>query len=133
MLFNPDESVEFAGNTGPFVLYTYARIQSVLSKAHFEFKATSDLVLNEYEKELIMLLANYKGTVEKAAELLSPAFIANYVYDLVKSYNSFYQSNPIISQEDENLKQFRLNLSDLTAKTIKKSLGLLGIKTVNRM
>ncbi|WP_336688548.1 MULTISPECIES: arginine--tRNA ligase [unclassified Chryseobacterium] len=133
MLFNPDESVEFAGNTGPFVLYTYARIQSVLSKANFEFKMTSDLALNEYEKELIMLLANYKGTVEKAAELLSPAFIANYVYDLVKSYNSFYQSNPIISQEDENLKQFRLNLSDLTAKTIKKSLGLLGIKTVNRM
>lgn len=133
MLFNPDESVEFAGNTGPFVLYTYARIQSVLSKANFEFKTTSDLALNEYEKELIMLLSNYKGTVEKAAELLSPAFLANYVYDLVKAYNSFYQSNPIISQEDENLKQFRLNLSDLTAKTIKKSLGLLGIKTVNRM
>lgn len=133
MLFNPDESVEFAGNTGPFVLYTYARIQSVLSKANFEFKTTSDLALNEYEKELIMLLSNYKGTVEKAAELLSPAFLANYVYDLVKAYNSFYQSNPIISQEDENLKQFRLNLSDLTAKTIKKSLSLLGIKTVNRM
>ncbi len=133
MLFNPDESVEFAGNTGPFVLYTYARIQSVLSKANFEFKTTSDLALNEYEKELIMLLSNYKGTVEKAAELLSPAFLANYVYDLVKAYNSFYQSNPIISQEDKNLKQFRLNLSDLTAKTIKKSLGLLGIKTVNRM
>jgi len=133
MLFNPDESVEFAGNTGPFVLYAYARIQSVLSKANFEFKTTSDLALNEYEKELIMLLSNYKGTVEKAAELLSPAFLANYVYDLVKAYNSFYQSNPIISQEDENLKQFRLNLSDLTAKTIKKSLGLLGIKTVNRM
>lgn len=133
MLFNPDESVEFAGNTGPFVLYTYARIQSVLSKANFEFKTTPDLALNEYEKELIMLLSNYKGTVEKAAELLSPAFLANYVYDLVKAYNSFYQSNPIISQEDENLKQFRLNLSDLTAKTIKKSLSLLGIKTVNRM
>ncbi|MCY1663323.1 arginine--tRNA ligase [Chryseobacterium sp. SL1] len=133
MLFNPDESVEFAGNTGPFVLYTYARIQSVLSKANFEFKTTSDLALNEYEKELIMLLSNYKGAVEKAAELLSPAFLANYVYDLVKAYNSFYQSNPIISQEDENLKQFRLNLSDLTAKTIKKSLSLLGIKTVNRM
>ncbi|WP_228457814.1 arginine--tRNA ligase [Chryseobacterium sp. C3] len=133
MLFNPDESVEFAGNTGPFVLYTYARIQSVLSKANFEFKTTSDLALNEYEKELIMLLSNYKGTVEKAAELLSPAFLANYVYDLVKAYNSFYQSNPIISQEDENLKQFRLNLSDLTAKTIKKSLSLLGIKTVKRM
>ncbi len=133
MLFNPDESVEFAGNTGPFILYTYARIQSVLSKAHFEFRESSSISLNEYEKELIMLLSNYKSTVEKAAELLSPALVANYVYDLVKSYNSFYQSNPILNQEDENLKQFRLNLSDLTAKTIKKSLSLLGIGTVNRM
>jgi Arginyl-tRNA synthetase len=89
--------------------------------------------LNEFEKELITLLTNYKAVVEKAAESLSPALIANYVYDLVKSYNSFYQSNPILKLEDENLKQFRLNLSDLTGKTIKKSLELLGIGTVNRM
>jgi arginyl-tRNA synthetase len=132
MLFNPEESVEFSGNTGPFILYTYARIQSLLSKGNVE-KQTSDVDFNQYEKELIMLLSNYKGIVEKAAELLSPALVANYVYDLVKSYNSFYQSNPILKSEDENVKQMRLNLSDLTAKTIKKSLQLLGIGTVNRM
>ncbi len=80
-----------------------------------------------------MLLSNYKATVEKAAELLSPALVANYLYDLVKTYNSFYQSNPILKSEDEDLKQFRLNVSDLTAKTIQKSLSLLGIRTVNRM
>ncbi|SIQ92703.1 arginyl-tRNA synthetase [Chryseobacterium sp. RU37D] len=133
MLFNPEESIDFNGNTGPFILYTYARIQSLLNKASFEYKETDDITLNQYEKELTMLLSNYKGIVEKAAEALSPALVANYVYDLVKTYNSFYQSNPIMSQEDENVKQFRLNLSDLTAKTIKKSLSLLGIRTVNRM
>lgn len=133
MLFNPEESIDFNGNTGPFILYTYARIQSLLSKANFEHKETSDVDFNQYEKELIMLLSNYKNIVEKAAELLSPALVANYVYDLVKSYNSFYQSNQVLKLEDENLKQARLNLSDLTAKTIKKSLQLLGIGTVNRM
>lgn len=133
MLFNPAESIEFNGNTGPFIQYTYARIQSLKTKADYEYKEVSDIALNEFEKELITLLANYKIVVEKAAEALSPALIANYVYDLVKSYNSFYQSNPILKLEDENLKQFRLNLSDLTGKTIKRSLELLGIGTVNRM
>jgi len=133
MMFNPAESVEFSGNTGPFILYTYARIQSLLSKADVEYKVISDIALNQYEKELIMLLANYKTVVAKSAEALSPALVANYVYDLVKSYNSFYQTNIILKLEDEKLKQFRLNLSDLTAKTIKKSLTLLGIGTVDRM
>ncbi|MCD1118571.1 arginine--tRNA ligase [Chryseobacterium turcicum] len=133
MLFNPEESIDFNGNTGPFIQYTFARIQSLLAKANFEYKEINDIELNQSEKELIMQLANYKGIVEKAAEVLSPALVANYLYDLVKSYNSFYQSNPILKTEDENLKQFRLNLSDLTAKTIKKSLSLLGIGTVNRM
>lgn len=133
MLFNPEESIDFNGNTGPFIQYTYARIQSLLAKADFGYKAVDGVVLNEYEKTLIMQLANYKVVVQKAAEVLSPALIANYVYDLVKTYNSFYQSNPIMNQEDENVKQLRLNLSDLTAKTIKKSLNLLGINTVNRM
>jgi len=133
MLFNPEESVEFSGNTGSFILYTYARIQSLLAKANYSYQDISDVVYNQQEKELIMLLANYKAIVEKAAESLSPALVANYLYDLVKSYNSFYQSNQILKIDDENLKQFRLNLSDLTAKTIKKSLQLLGIKTVNRM
>ncbi len=133
MLFNPAESIEFNGNTGPFIQYTYARTQSLLAKADYQYKEISDVTLNQYEKELIMLLASYKTIVERAAEALSPALVANYVYDLAKSYNSFYQSNIILKLEDENLKQFRLNLSDITAKTIKKSLELLGIGTVNRM
>lgn len=133
MLFNPAESIDFNGNTGPFIQYTYARIQSLLSKAEFNYKETNDVTLNQFEKELIMQLANFKTVVARSAETLSPALVANYVYDLVKSYNSFYQNNPILNQDDENIKQIRLNLSDLTAKTIKKSLELLGIGTVNRM
>lgn len=135
MLFNPEESIEFNGNTGPFIQYTYARIQSLMTKANYQYKEVSAADANQFEKELIILLVNYKNVVEKAAEALSPALVANYVYDLVKSYNSFYQnqSTPILKLEDDNLKQFRLNLSDITAKTIKKSLGLLGIGTVNRM
>jgi len=133
MLFNPEESIDFNGNTGPFIQYTYARIQSLLTKAGYTQKEVENVELNQFEKELIMQLANYKTIVAKAAEVLSPALVANYLYDLVKTYNSFYQSNPILIQEDENIKQARLNLSDLTAKTIKKSLELLGIGTVNRM
>lgn len=135
MLFNPEESIEFNGNTGPFIQYTYARIQSLLAKANYEYKEVVAVDANQFEKELIVLLANYKNIVEKAAEALSPALVANYVYDLVKSYNSFYQNQntPILKLEDDNLRQFRLNLSDLSAKTIQKSLGLLGIGTVNRM
>ncbi|MEG1590793.1 MAG: arginine--tRNA ligase [Chryseobacterium sp.] len=133
MLFNPEESIDFNGNTGPFILYTYARIQSLLNKANFEQKEVAEVELNQHEKEVIMQLANYKSVVERASESLSPALVANYLYDLVKSYNSFYQSNIILKLEDEDLKQFRLNLSNLTAQTIKKSLSLLGIGTVNRM
>lgn len=134
MLFNPAESIDFNGNTGPFIQYTYARIQSLLGKANYTFRETEgDIQLNEYEKDLIMQLANYKDIVEKAAETLSPAHVANYVYDLVKTYNSFYQNNQILSQENPETVQFRLNLSDITGKTVKKSLELLGIGTVKRM
>jgi arginyl-tRNA synthetase len=133
MLFNPEESIDFNGNTGPFILYTYARIHSLLMKANYMYKDVSDVEMNQSEKELIMQLANYKAVVERAAEVLSPALVANYLYDLVKTYNSFYQSNPILIQEDESVKQNRLNLSNLTARTIQKSLSLLGIETVNRM
>ncbi|PTT42342.1 arginine--tRNA ligase, partial [Chryseobacterium sp. HMWF028] len=133
MLFNPAESIDFNGNTGPFIQYTYARIQSLLSKAGTLQTETADIELNQSEKELIMQLTNFKTAVAKSAETLSPALVANYVYDLVKAYNSFYQNNPILNHEDENVKQFRLNISDITAKTIKKSLELLGIGTVNRM
>lgn len=133
MLFNPEESIDFNGNTGPFILYTYARIQSLLIKANYLNREIAEVELNQHEKEVIMQLTNYKSVVERASESLSPALVANYLYDLVKSYNSFYQSNIILKLEDEDLKQFRLNLSNLTAQTIKKSLSLLGIGTVNRM
>ena len=133
MLFNPIESVEFNGNTGPFIQYTYARIQSLLTKANYQERKISSYGMTQTEKELIMNIAAFKDTVTKAADTLSPAVVANYVYDLVKSYNSFYQNNPILNQDDENTRQFRLELSDLTAKIIKKGLKLLGIGIVDRM
>ena len=133
MLFNPKESIDFNGNTGPFIQYTYARIQSLLSKAEYKEQTVSEYAMNDSEKELVMNLSNFKEVVSKAAETLSPALVANYVYDLVKSYNSFYQNNPILNQDNENTKQFRLELSALTGKTIKKVLSLLGIGTVDRM
>ena len=133
MLFNPAESIDFNGNTGPFIQYTYARIQSLLNRANFVEADFGNYQPNDSEKELIMQLSNFKEVVEKAAETLSPAQVANYVYDLVKTYNSFYQNNPVMTLEDENAKQFKLQISDLTAKTIKKSLNLLGLNVVNRM
>ncbi|WP_018675658.1 arginine--tRNA ligase [Riemerella columbina] len=134
ILFNPAESIDFNGNTGPFIQYTYARIQSLLEKANFNSSTEiSNVETNAYEKELIMQLANFKPTVSKAAETLSPAQLANYIYDLVKAYNSFYQNNPILNQADDHIKHFRLKLSYLTGKTIKKGLSLLGIGVVNRM
>ena len=133
MLFNPAESIDFAGNTGPFIQYTYARIQSLLAKADYKEAVVSDYEINASEKELVMNLSNFKEVVSRAAETLSPAIVANYIYEVVKSYNSFYQNNPILNQDDENAKNFRLELSQLTGKTIKKGLELLGIGTVNRM
>ncbi|MBO6201571.1 MAG: arginine--tRNA ligase [Chryseobacterium sp.] len=134
MLFNPAESIDFNGNTGPFIQYTYARIQSLLAKAEYSGKGNfGTYVPNESEKEVIMLLAEFKEVIARSAESLSPALVANYVYELVKSYNSFYQNNPIVKQEDLDAKQFRLQVSDLVAKTIKKALAMLGINVVNRM
>lgn len=134
MLFNPEESIDFNGNTGPFIQYTYARIQSLLTKANYQSgELSKDYQINDNEKELVMTLSNFKEVIAKAAEQLSPALVANYVYELVKVYNSFYQNNPILNQEDKNTVQFRLQISDLTAKTIKKALSLLGIGVVNRM
>lgn len=133
MLFNPAESIDFNGNTGPFIQYTYARIQSLLDKANYQPTAVTAIEVNESEKELITRLAEFKEVIAKAAETLSPAQLANYIYDLVKAYNSFYQNNPILNQDDEAVKNFRLTLSHLTAKTIKKGLNLLGIGVVNRM
>lgn len=133
MLFNPAESIDFNGNTGPFIQYTYARIKSLLDRADFQNPDLVEVVPNASEKELISRLSEMKNVVEKASETLSPAHLANYIYDLVKAYNSFYQNNPILNQEDETVKNFRLHLSSLTSNTIKKGLGLLGIGVVNRM
>ena len=133
MLFNPAESIDFSGNTGPFIQYTYARIQSLLTKANYKSTSLSNYELNASEKELVMNLSNFKEVISRAAETFSPALVANYIYEVVKSYNSFYQNNPILSQEDESAKSFRLELSELTGKTIKKGLDLLGIGTVDRM
>lgn len=133
MLFNPAESIDFAGNTGPFIQYTFARIQSLLAKADYKSKPISNYEINDSEKELVVNLSNFKEVISRAAETLSPALVANYIYEVVKSYNSFYQNNPILNQNDENTKNFRLELSELAGKTIQKGLKLLGIGTVNRM
>lgn len=133
ILFNPKESVDFNGNTGPFVQYAYARIQSLLRKEspkEFDF---NKIGLNETEKEIIRHLYNYEETIQKAAEDLSPALIANYVYDLVKLFNSFYQNHPVLKSENENLKNFRLYLAKWVGNTIFSSLNLLGITSPEKM
>ncbi len=134
ILFNPAESIDFNGNTGPFIQYTYARIQSLLNRAEYkEGNISEDYQLNASEKELLVMASQFNEVIAKAAETLSPAQVANYVYDLVKSYNSFYQNNPILNQDDEDAKQLRLKLSKVTGNIIQNALDLLGIGTVNRM
>ncbi|RRT91548.1 arginine--tRNA ligase [Empedobacter falsenii] len=133
ILFDPKESVDFNGNTGPFIQYTFARIQSLLRKeSPKEFDANA-IELNNAEKEIIRALYDFEDTIEKAATEMSPALIANYVYELVKLFNSFYQNNPILKNEDENVKNFRLYLSQWVANTIQNSLRLLGIGVPERM
>jgi arginyl-tRNA synthetase len=134
MLFNPEESVDFAGNTGPFIQYTYARIQSILRKADFDFSAeVNDISLHPKEKELIKLLESYPTLIQNAALSYSPALVANYTYELVKEYNSFYQTVPILPETDEQLKKFRVQLSKKVGETIKSAFSLLGIEVPERM
>jgi len=136
ILFDPKESVDFAGNTGPFIQYTYARIQSLLRKASFDYSVTlsvEDINLHEKEKELLKIVAQYPEVVQNAAESHSPALVANYTYDLVKEYNSFYQSVPVLGSEVENERIFRIQLSKKVGETIKSAFGLLGIGVPERM
>lgn len=134
ILFDPKESVDFAGNTGPFIQYTYARIQSIIRRADFDFsKEISDYSLGEKEKELIKQVALFPEIVENSAKTYSPALIANYVYDLVKEYNSFYQSTPILATENQTDKAFRVQLSKKVGETIKAGFLLLGIDVPERM
>ena len=138
MTFNPKESIDFNGNTGPFIQYTYARIRSVLRKA-----AESGIVLpetlptgytlSEKEENLIQMLADYASVLREAGSAYSPALIANYTYDLVKEYNQFYHDFSILREEDEALKRFRLVLSANVAKIVKSGMALLGIEVPERM
>ncbi|OYU80604.1 MAG: arginine--tRNA ligase [Flavobacterium sp. BFFFF1] len=134
ILFNPEESVDFAGNTGPFIQYTYARIQSIIRKAGFDFSGpVGNYALDPKEKELIKLLEQYPEIITSAAETNSPALIANYTYELVKEYNSFYQAVPILGTDDITQKTFRVQLSKKVAETIASAFRLLGIEVPERM
>nr|WP_315144677.1 arginine--tRNA ligase [uncultured Flavobacterium sp.] len=134
ILFNPEESVDFAGNTGPFIQYTYARIQSIIRKAAFDFSAPSTLnELNEKEKELIKQLELFPEVIQNGAQYHSPALIANYTYELVREYNSFYQAVSILGEEDQQKKIFRVQLSKKVADTIAAAFSLLGINVPERM
>ena len=134
ILFNPEESVDFNGNTGPFIQYTYARIQSILRKANFDYSANiNNFTLHNKERDLIKQMEIFPETVQNAAKNHSPALIANYTYDLVKAYNSFYQTVPILGCENEQEKIFRTQLSAKVGEIIKSAFKLLGIDVPERM
>ena len=134
MMFNPEESVDFNGNTGPFIQYTYARIQSILRKANFDFANTSVIeALHPKEKELIKQIQLFPEVIQDAAKNHSPALVANYTYELVKEFNSFYQNVSILGEEHHDTKVFRVQLSKKVADTIQLAFGLLGIEVPERM
>ncbi len=138
MTFNPKESIDFNGNTGPFIQYTHARIKSVLRKAeeqgidHSALRNTQ-LEISEKENYLIQLIAEFPNVVKQAGIEFSPALIANYIYDLVKEYNQFYHEFPILREENDDLKNLRLVISETIASVIKTGMGLLGIEVPERM
>ena len=133
ILFDPKSSVDFQGNTGPFIQYTYARIQSIIRKADFDYTKPVTIDLHEKEKELLKQLEIYPETVQQAAANYSPAIIANYTYDLVKEFNSFYQNVSILGEENLDKKVFRVQLAKKVADTIKSAFSLLGIHVPERM
>jgi arginyl-tRNA synthetase len=131
MKFNPDESIELNGNTGPFIQYAHARIQSLLSKVSVNNNV--EVYINAPEKEIIKLLADYPMIIKEAGINYSPALIANYIFELVKSFNSFYQSYSVMNETDESLKNARIIISENVGKVINSSMRLLGINVPNRM
>lgn len=135
LLFDPKESVDFQGNTGPFIQYTYARIKSVISKANFdELSAVSvPASISAYERDLIMSLGNFPSIIAISAQEFSPAQMSNYIYDVAKLYNKFYHEETILKAEIEEVKNFRLHLSASAAKIIAKGMNLLGIEVPERM
>jgi len=134
LLFDPNESVDFQGHTGPFIQYTHARIRSVLSRVeNFNNQRITIEALDSEERDLILILSQFPETISQAAAGHSPAVIANYVYEVAKAFNKFYHEKSILQAEDETTKQFRLQLSFATAKVIKKAMKLLGIEVPERM
>ena len=134
ILFDPESSVDFAGNTGPFIQYTYARIQSILRKAdHLQDELKLDLDIDPREKEIIKHLMLYPTVIQQAAKAYSPAIVANYSYDLVKLFNSFYQNVSILGEIEDAVKTMRVVLSSEVASVLHDSLGLLGIQVPDRM
>ena len=134
ILFDPKDSIDFNGNTGPFIQYTYARIQSLIVKSNFK-KSTinKEIELNDKEKNLLKLIMLYPNIIKSSAENLNPALIANYIYDIVKTFNSYYQSVSILKIEDKSIQNFRLSLSFKIGLIIKSSMRLLGIEVPNKM
>ncbi|MBL7969448.1 MAG: arginine--tRNA ligase [Prolixibacteraceae bacterium] len=138
MLFNPEESIDFNGNTGPFIQYTYARIRSVLRKAtdrgiELNRELNADTVLSGKELQLIKSISQFPVAIKEAGEMYSPALIANYVYELVKEYNQFYHECPILTEENVETRNLRLVISEMVAKVIKTGMKLLGINVPERM
>ena len=137
MLFNPEESVDFQGNTGPFIQYTYARIQSILRKADFDYSSEVDPsgleALDPMEKQLLKDLEVFPQVVEEAAANYSPALVANYTYDLVKDFNSFYQQITILGEPNLVHRRFRVQLTKMVGEVIRKGTALLGIEVPERM
>ena len=136
MLFNPKESIDFNGNTGPFIQYTHARICSILRKATVEFgpaDITTSLVPSAKEIRLVKLLGTFPAKVAEAGAALSPAVIANYAYDLAKEFNQYYHDTPILREEDPAVLKFRLELISVMARTLRCAMGILGIQLPDRM
>lgn len=137
MMFNPEESIDFNGNTGPFIQYTYARIQSVLRKAKendlTDINYPSDTSINNKEKDIVKIIYEYPRIIKEAGDTYSPALIANYIYELAKEYNQFYHDFPILKEEFGNVRSLRIAISEKTGKTIKSAMHLLGIEVPERM
>ncbi len=135
LLFDPSESVDFQGHTGPFIQYTHARIKSVLSKAEFDANSPVSVLtsISPYERDLIQQLGAFPETIEASAQEFSPAQLANYIYEVAKLYNKFYHEESILKAEANDVKNFRLHLSAAAAKVIAKGMGLLGICVPERM
>lgn len=136
MLFNPEESIDFNGNTGPFLQYTHARIRSLLRKAAdngIDYCETTEMALGKAEKILIKAIYEFQEVVQTAGSSMSPALIANYAFDLAKEFNRFYQETPIFKEEDCGKRNLRLQISELTALVIKNAMALLGIRVPEKM